>query len=182
MWRKIPALLLLTCVSPIFAQVDPSDRRKAQQDADDRKWAQKTGLPLTEVQAIRAAAGILPTNFARIMNLDVTSLKERKHILLVEGAPCIRLHVIKRGATGFTEVWSLGELPRPAWKIGAPANRSARGICPQAPRPASAHATPDGRIVLEVPILLDPFERTRPVETYTFTWDGGTYILADGER
>jgi hypothetical protein len=181
MWRKMSGILLLACLGPTFAQVNPSDRVKAQHDADDQKWAQKAGLPVSEVQAIRIAAGVYgPTNFSRIVNLDASSLKQRNHILFVEG-PCIKLHVIERGANGFTEVWSLSELPRPAWKIGA-TNRPARGICPQAPRLPSAHATADGRIVLEVPILLDPFERTRPVDTYFFTWDGAKYVLEDSER
>lgn len=182
MWRKTSGLLLLTCWSPLFAQVNPADRRKAQGDADDQKWAQKTGLSVTDIQAIRIAAGVSGlTNFSRIVNLDAISLKQRDQILFVEG-PCIKLHVIERGATGFTEVWSLSELPRPAWKISAPASGPGRGICPQAPRPPSAHATADGRIVLEVPLLLDPFERTLPVDTYSFTWDGHKYVLADSER
>lgn len=64
MWRKTSGLLPLMCLIPIFAQVNPTDRLKAQHDADDRKWAQKTGLPVSEVQAIRIAAGVSGlTNF-----------------------------------------------------------------------------------------------------------------------
>ena len=182
MWRKTSGLLPLMCLIPIFAQVNLTDRLKAQHDADDRKWAQKTGLPVSEVQAIRIAAGVSGlTNFSLIVNLDAISLKERNHILMVEG-PCIKLHVIEREANGFTEVWSLSELPHPAWKIGAAASGPGRGICAQAPRPPSAHATADGRIVLEVPLLFDPFERTLPVDTYSFTWDGHKYVPADSER
>jgi hypothetical protein len=181
MWRTTSGLLLLTCLTPVYAQVNPTDRFKAQREADNRKWAQKTGLPVSEVQAIRIAAGVSGlTNFSRIVNLDAVSLKQRNHILFVEG-PCIKLHVIERGANGFTEVWSLSELPRPAWKIGATSGPG-RGICPQAPRAPSAHATTDGQIVLEVPVLLDPFERTRPADTYTFTWDGHKYVWEDSER
>jgi hypothetical protein len=182
MGLKTLGLLLLTCLSPASAQVNPTDRFKAQHDAEDRKWAQKTDLPVSEVRAIRIAAGISDdTSGSRIANIDASSLKPRNHILLVEGA-CVKLHVIERGAGGFTDVWSLSELPRPAWKIGAAASRPASGICPQAPRPVTAHATADGRIVLEVPVLLDAFQRTIPVDTYAFTWDGAQYILVDGER
>jgi hypothetical protein len=177
---KTLGLLLLTCVAPALAQVNSDDRFKAQHDAEDRKWVEKIGLPASEIRAIRIAAGISDNaTGSRISNIDANSLKRRNHILLVEG-PCVKLHVIERGAGGFTEVWSLTELPHPAWKVGA-ASRG-RGICPRAPRPPSVHATADGQIILEVPILLDPFERTRPVDTYTFTWDGSKYILVDGER
>jgi hypothetical protein len=182
MWRKALELLLLACFSPAFAQVYSADGIKAQHEDEDRKWAQKTGLLVGEVRAIRIAAGISDdTKGSRISNIDAISLKRRNHILLVEG-PCVKLHVIERGGSGFTEVWSLSELPRPAWKSGPAATRPSRGICTQAPRPPSAHATVDGRIVLEVPILLDPFERTLPVDTYFFTWDGSKYVLADSEH
>jgi hypothetical protein len=182
MWHKALILLLLACLSPAFAQVYSADGIKAQHDAEDRKWAQKTDLPVSEVRAIRIAAGISDdAKGSRISNLDAISLKRRNHILLVEG-PCLKLHVIERGGNGFTEVWSLSELPNPAWKPGPAATHPGRGICMQAPRPPSAHATADGEIVLEVPILLDPFERTLPVDTYSFTWDGHKYVLADSER
>lgn len=182
MWRKALELLLLTCLSPAFAQVYLTDGIKAQHDAEDRKWAQKTDLPGSEVRAIRIAAGISDdAKGTRISNVDAISLKRRNHILLVEG-PCVKLHVIERGANGFTEVWSLSDLPAPAWKPGSAASRPGRGICPQAPRPPTAHATVDGRIVLAVPILMDPFERTLPVDTYSFTWDGSKYVLVNGER
>jgi hypothetical protein len=181
MSHKTPGILLLACLSPLLAQETSGDRFKAQHDIEDRKWAEKTGLPVNEIRAIRIAAGISDdAPGLRIANLDAKSLKQRNHILLVEG-PCVKLHVIERGAGGLTEVWSLNELPRPAWKI-AQASRPGRGICSQSPRAPSAHATADGQIVLEVPFLLDPFQRTLPVDTYTFRWDGNTYIVVDGER
>jgi hypothetical protein len=171
-------LLLLAFLSPVIAQVDSRDRVNGQHDIDDRKWAQKSGLPVSEVQAIRSAAGIThDTPGSRIMTIDAVSLKQRNHVLLVEG-PCVKLHVIERRSHGFAEVWSLSALPDPPWKPGARASRPGRGICPQAPRPPNAHATADGRIVLEVPILLDAFQRTLPADTYSFAWDGSRYVLA----
>jgi len=174
--------LVLTSMGAIFAQMNTADRLKAQHDREDQLWAQKSGLPVSEVRAIRSVAGLSDaTEGSRIVNIDANSLKRRNHILLVEG-PCVKLHVVERGADGFTEVWSLSETPGPSWSIGATANRPGRGICPQAPRPPSAHGTPDGRIVLEVPILLDPFERTLPVNIYSFAWDGTKYKISDDER
>jgi hypothetical protein len=35
---------------------------------------------------------------------------------------------------------------------------------------------------LEVPILLDAFEKTLPVDTYTFAWTGAKYVLVNDER
>jgi hypothetical protein len=175
-------LLLLAFLSPVIAQVDSGDGFKAQRVVEDRKWAQKTGLLVSEVQAIRIAAGISDEKSgSRITNIDATSLKQRNHILLVEG-PCVKLHVLERRGNDFAEVWSLGALPNPSWKPDAPANRPNRGICPQAPRPPNAQATADGRIVLDVPILLDAFQRTLPVDTYTFAWDGAKYVLMNDER
>jgi hypothetical protein len=180
MSRKILGLLLIAFASPLAAQVNSADRVKAQYDAY-RKWAEKTGLSVSDVQAIRIAAGVPDDSIGlRIANIDAISLKQRNHILVVEG-PCVKLHVIERGASGFTEVWSLRELPRPAWKAETP-GRPGRGICPQAPRPPSAHATVDGRIVLEVPILLDAFQRTLPADIYSFAWDGAKYVLMNEER
>lgn len=181
MSRKMLGFLLLACLSPVIAQVDSDNRFKVQHDAEDRKWAQKTGLPLSEVRAIRIAAGISDdTQGSRIANIDAISLKGRNHILLVEGL-CVKLHVIERRDNGFAEVWSLSALPSPAWKPEA-GNHPGRGICPQAPRPPSVHATADGRIVLEVPIMRDAFQRTLPAETYTFAWDGAKYALVNDER
>jgi hypothetical protein len=182
MRRKALRLFLLLCCSPLFAQVNLSGSGKAQHEVVDRKWAQKTGLPVNEVQAVRIAAGISDdSRGSSIANIDAISLKQRNHILLVEG-PCVRLHVIERHADSFTEAWSLTQLPSPAWKPDVAGSRSSRGICPLAPRPPSAHATADGRIVLEVPILMDAFQRTLPVNTYIFAWGGSKYVLVNDER
>jgi hypothetical protein len=181
MSRKVLGLLL-AFLTPALAQVDSSDRAKGPHDLEDRKWAQKTGLPVSDVRAILVAAAISHDSIgSRITNIDAISLAQRHHILVVEG-PCVKLHVIERGADGFTEVWSLNRIPSPAWKPDLAANRPGRGICAQAPRPPSAHATADGRIVLEVPILQDAFVRTLPIDSYTFAWDGAKYVLMNDER
>lgn len=179
---KTLVVFLLASCSPKFAQVNLAGGGKAQHEVEDRKWAQTTGLPVKEVQAIRIAAGISDdSRGSRIANIDAISLKQRNHILLVEG-PCVKVHVIERRADGFTEVWSLKQLPSPAWKPDVAASRSSCGIYPQAPRPPSAHAAADGRIVLEVTVLMDAFQRTLPVDTYSFAWDGAKYVLVNDER
>ena len=120
-------------------------------------------------------AGITDTTEnALILSIDAKSLANRRQILLTEAGNgrCLRLHVMARKAEGFEEVWSLDELP----------DHPGRGICAQAPRSPSAYATPDGRIVLEVPVRFDAFERSVPVNSYSFTWDGSTYKPAgDGQ-
>jgi len=124
------------------------------------------------------------TGGAVIKNIDANSLKQNNHILLVEagGGHCMRLHVFEHTPTAFKEVWSLGAIPRWSWSITEAGKGSAEGICRQGPREPSAQATPDGRIVVEVPVLLDPSQRTMPVNTYSFNWDGNKYVLQDEDR
>lgn len=182
---KMCGLILLTCMSVTLAQTNSADRVKAQRDREDRLWAQKSGLPASDVRTIRLLVGVSDTMFgSRILNIDAESLKQRKHILVVAGGACVKVHVLQRGANGFVEVWSLDETPprNLFWSTSETAGHPGRGICPQSPQPASAHATPDGRILLEVPILVDPFQRTLPVSTYSFRWDGSKYELADEDR
>jgi len=163
----------------VYAQTDRTALVKAQRDREDQHWAQTSGLSVSDIQALRQIAGISdPAIGSRILVLDASTLKQRNHILFAEMGTghCMRVHVIERNSTGFTEVWSLNEAPRPLW---LPASRSGNGICSQAPKAPSAHATADGRIVVEVPILSDPFLRTLPVSTYWFTWNGAKYELVE---
>ena len=78
------AFLLLLCAAALNAQTTPP--RIPMRDIDDQHWAQKTGLPIADIRAIRIAAGE-PDNAAftpRILNLDVDTLKQRNHILFVD--------------------------------------------------------------------------------------------------
>jgi len=124
------------------------------------------------------AAGILDTTLGvAIANLDAVSLKHN-HILVVERqGSCIRLHVVERIEKEFKEVWSLTGLKDRGWKMDEISDHPGPGICSQAPREPSGRATPDGRIVVEVPMLSDAFQRSTTAETYTFTWDGTRYAL-----
>jgi len=185
MASRIGIIALVMGIGAAHAQTDADARVKSQHDREDQFWAQKSGLPVSDVRAIRLTADISDTTSgAGILNIDASTLKQRNHILFAEAGNghCMSLHVLERNATGFSEVWSLTEVPRPLWLPGKMGNRPGGGICSQAPKAPAAHATPDGRIVLEVPILSDPFLRTLPVSTYSFTWNGTTFELLGEER
>jgi hypothetical protein len=180
-------MALLTAVGAADAQTDTAagNSVKAQHDLEDQLWARKSGLSVGDVRAIRLIGGISDTTWgAGILNIDASSLKPRNHILFAEAGNghCMRLHILERNASGFTEIWSLNEMPGPIWSHGKMANRPGAGICSQAPKAPHGHATPDGRIVLEVPILADPFLRTLPVSTYSFAWNGSKYEIVDDDR
>jgi hypothetical protein len=151
-------------------------------DSEDQHWATKTGLDAGDVRAIRMAAGVSDSSYSRILNIDANTLQHGRHILFVEGQPCVNLHVLERLANGFVEVWSLSALPRPISGVPPTTLGKQRGICPLAPLLPRARATTEDQIVLEVPVLLDPFQRTLPPYTYVFAWDGSRYALLENEQ
>jgi hypothetical protein len=146
----------------------------------DPTWAEKTGLPVSEVRAMRLAAGISDSSRnARIGKIDTTSLRQRNQILVVEGL-CGSLHVLERQAEGFREVWSLTKLPTlPGWTSTSRAVNSEQPTCMMG---AKVSVTTDMRIVVEVPVRLDPFERSVPMSRFAFAWDGSQYKLVDEAR
>jgi len=180
--RKICLIALSAYAATLSAQQDRETYLKAHHDTEDQHWAAVTRLPKAEVRTIRMAAGITDvTDLSRISNLDAASLKQRNHLLLVErNGSCIRLHVIERNGANFKEVWLLSGMRDRGWTIEELSERPGPGICTSAPRPPSAHATPDGRIVVEVPTQSDGFQRSFPVTTYSFHWDGAKYVRQDG--
>jgi len=155
---------------------------KAMRDRQDQRWADKSGLTVSEVRAIRILAGITDAiDGAAVQLIDAKSLRQRNHILLAEAGNghCMRVHVFERTGSIFQEVWSLTGLPPRDWPIGAEAKPSGPGICPQGPRPPNVQATPEGRIIVEVPVLFDPFQRSMPANTFSFEWDGSKYVLVE---
>jgi hypothetical protein len=182
MFLKMHCIALLAFAGVGFAQPDAGSFLKQRHDREDQSWALKNGLAVTDVRGMRILAGISDVTFSWIINLDANSLKNN-HVLLVERAGmCVKLHVFEHTPTDFREVWSISEMPGRTWIPNEIATGPGRGICSQAPRSPSTHATPDGRIVLEVPLLLDPWERTLPTSTYSFAWDGKKYALVDEGR
>ncbi len=175
----IGGVTVLLCVGAAFAQHNSTDIMQAQHDREDQQWAHKSGLTVSEVRAIRIFAGITDSsNNYVIRNIDAESLKARHHILLVEGA-CTRVHVLEPSGDSFREVWTLNAVPDRIW--GVTENPKSPGIC-QKGQSADAHGTPDGRIVLEVRVRNDPFQRSIPVDTYTFQWNGSQYELINREQ
>jgi hypothetical protein len=180
MLTRICILALLAATAA--AQTDRDTFLKAQRDREDQHWAQTSGLSVSDIQTLRQFAGISELDHgSRIIALDAASLKQRNHILFAEmgNGHCMRVHVFERATSGLKEVWSLNEVPRHSW---SPPRRSGTGTCSQAAKGPAAHATPDGRIVVEVPTLSDPFVRNLPVSTYSFTWTGATYELVDDDQ
>jgi hypothetical protein len=162
---------LLACVDTAFAQ--PAARR----DREDQNLAIQTRLPISDIRAIRLAAGIADDAVGvRVSQIDALTLKQRKQILLVENqSQCIRLHVIERGKSGFKEIWYRSGLRDLGWKMEEIDAHPGPGICSQAPRAPSVRATDAGRIVVEIPMLSDAFQRTPTAETYTFNvWSDKT--------
>jgi hypothetical protein len=179
--RHVFALAAIAYVA--FAQTDAHSYLKLRHDREDQSWALKSGLAVTDVREMRVMAGISDVTFASVVNLDANSLRNNNHVLLVERAgSCVKLHVFEHTPTDFKEVWSISEAPGRTEVPNEIAAGLGRGICSQGPRPPSAHATADGRVVLEVPFLLDPWERNLPTSTYSFAWDGKKYALVSENR
>jgi hypothetical protein len=183
MMNKICGLALITCIATAFAQTYRVGSKELH-DLEDQRWARKSGLPASDIRAIRILAGLGDTIGGVIINIDADSLKVRNHILLVEvhNGFCTRVHVLERGAAGFHEIWSLTDVPGRIWGVSESPSAPGRGICGQTGMSANAHGTPDGRIVVEVRVHSDPFQRIIPVDTYSFTWNGSKYELVDGEH
>ena len=169
--HKAYAYLVLCTLSFSFGQsVESTANAKARNDTRDRHWAITTRLSLETIHQLRIIAGV--SEDAIIANLDRKNLSGRNHVLLVEVASgkgyCLRLHVLQVLSESATQVWALSELPD-----------NSEGICRQGPVNPSAHATPDGRIIVDVPVYSEPFQRTLPIRTYTYAWDGGRYHLVN---
>jgi hypothetical protein len=167
---------VFVCSAVLFAQPGPM----RSQDDQDSSLAEKSGLFVTEIRAIRMALGISDPAVHRFLSIDPDSLKDNGHILVVETVRgCLQIHVVERA--NFQEVWSLTDVPNRTYALDHD-TRSKGGICPQAPIPPKASGTKDGRIVLEVPVLFDPGQRYIAPYKYTFRWDGKEYKREDGEQ
>ena len=160
---------------------DRAAQIKAFHERNDQEWAQKSGLPASQVRVLRMAAGIEDsTDGRRIVQLDAGSLKSRHQILLVEGY-CLKLHVLESRGDGFQDLVAQ-RIPRAIvedrgrHRTGRSAHLLASARSAQRPRYRRWPHRPRS------PVMLDPFERSIPVRRYTYAWDGGAYRLADEAR
>jgi hypothetical protein len=131
----------------------------------DQTWAARSGLEPGDIAAIRKLTGVPAPEFT-ILTLDTKSLRERNQVVLVESGNghCQRPHVLTKSAeTGWRELWIH---PDP------------RGLCAHAPVPPTIRVV-EGRIVIEIPIMKDPFIRAIPREVQTWTWNGTTYTRSE---
>jgi len=161
-----------------------SDLRQRMRESEDKKWAAKSGLSVADVSALRTMAGIAnDAPDGRIGSIDAASLASRGHILLTEAGNghCMRVHVFAREKEGFREVWLLSETPQPTGSRSVGATRPGGGICSQAPRQPSARVAEDGSILVEVPVMSDPFQRSVPVAVFPYEWNGKTYALSSSK-
>lgn len=146
----------------------------AMQEQSDRHWATVTRLPIEQVREIRIAAGVSDDSAPPIKGLDTTMLSKRDQVLVVAPGHQACLSVLQRNANGYTQVWAPAEVPR------SKGNNEAIGgggrICGQF---SSARFDQDGLVVIEMPVNNYPFQRSVPVRTYRYRWDGHTYNLIE---
>ena len=138
------------------------------QPPNDDSLARKSGLSVRDIKVLRMNLGISESDsHQRIVAVDADSLKSNGHILVVEvmfpGA-CIQLHVVER--LKLTEVWTLSKVPTRSWLLDEDDSDAKKGICPQASMLPRAFGTSDHRIVLELPVRSDPFQRSIPSYTH----------------
>jgi hypothetical protein len=135
----------------------------------------QTALTQPETQALLKTLGIpddTPRAHQRIVSIDANSLKPNGHILVVElKNACLVIHVMKQTDSAFAEIGTIDKITRAGFVTDEQEAICSRG----APGPR-VHATEDGRIVVEVPVPIDPGQRTFPSRTYSFAWNGQAYL------
>ena len=172
--RIYTAGLWFCCFTAVLAQTS-EQLRDEQERRWDQHWATITRLPVAEIEELRVAAGIPNGSYSRIESLDTQTLNKRNQILLTEGiGSCLKLHVLTDTARGYSQVWMLGEVPKYTVLGGLGGKEK---ICSDAPAKPAVHATPDGMIVIEIPVNNYPGQRSFPVRRYWYEWSGQTYQI-----
>jgi hypothetical protein len=173
----IKALILcgtfLVCASSVDAQPQPQGWA-ARLEEDDRTWARRSGLSVTEVRRLRLVAGVTNDNNAYIDHLDVRGLRARNHILLVTAAGnghCLELYVFRRRGSSFQRLWSVSGMPEGA------------GFCRGSPRNPEAYVTRDAKIRVKIDYAdYEALLANVETEYFTYVWNGRTYRLASRRR
>lgn len=163
----LSALLILCGYAADRAAAQDFAARHRQEDA---AWAQKSGLSPATVRKLRLIAGVTDDTAERIVNLDASSFRARRHILLVSAGGnghCLDLHVIARRRNSYRVVWSASEMPTGA------------GFCRESPENPEAYAADGSRVEIKIPVY--DYERNAPEATrlLTYRWNGKTYKLAE---
>src|SRR5208283_3256288 len=107
------ALFVLSTAAASFAQ-----DWKHVHKADEAKWAKETGLDPTVIHKMWRMASQFADekeDDSRIASVDITSLADRHHVLLVTYAGennCLTLTVLRQySATSFAKLWSADQTP-----------------------------------------------------------------------
>lgn len=161
-------VLSFTCTRVIaqgFAADWPAAHKK-----DVSKWAAKTGLSfksvdnLTEVATAEEAKEAGEGDFwYAIENVDATTLRQQKHILLSTWAAgtghCMTLYILKRNGSQFQKVWQSQENLCTESILGA----------------AKSQARSDGRVIVRLRKHSPDFDHILNVEII-YKWNGATYV------
>ena len=174
-FAKTLALSLVFAIVPprVTAQNPPTFDWKAFHRADDRSWAQRTGLSPQEIRQLRLADGIAddePSN--PLDTIDARTLP-RKRILLVTAAGsghCLTVNVFSPNGGRFQRLWSASEMPDGA------------GFChPSVCRNAMAFASKGNRVEVAIPVNLEGAPMGMCDENIVLTYEGKgkTYALVE---
>lgn len=171
---------LLTSIGPGFAQIDQSvEIVRLRHQREDQALAHRNGLTPEFIRQARIAAGISDVTNA-IETFDAKSFSQRHQILVVAFANtprhCISVHVLEEKAGALTEIWSLKRLKSSTKYVDL-----SEGICRQGPVNPSASATPDGNVVVRVPVVFDPSQRNAVELKYNYLWDGSSFVAQESQ-
>lgn len=167
MFRAIFICSLLVLRAAAYGQGTlPEDVWVARHRREDREWARKNGLSLSEARRLRLMAGVPDDSADYVDTVDASSLRRRGQVLVVSAGGnghCLCLHVFSRRGGRLKRVWSAEGAPDGA------------GFCRASPTNPSAYVNARKDIVVKIPV----FDYKRRVnigsDLYTFKWNGRTY-------
>lgn len=135
--------------------------------------AQRTEPDKTTIQALKRAAGIADAEGVSVEVIDAKTFLARSEILLVsaEGnGHCLTIHVLRKVANTYIEIWSASESPQGA------------GFCQMSPDVPTACARAPDRIVVRIPVFDYPNCRILPDIVFEYKHHGKVIRYTDGSR
>jgi hypothetical protein len=172
-------ILLASCGSKPTAVCTNPQRQSSPMTTrrTDQEWAEMSGLSPGEVRRLRRLADVPDgSTDLYIANLDATNLASRRHILVVNSDSANRCRapfVFERNGQDFRLVLP-EKLPHETYYCYE--TRS---------EPPSIWATPDGKILVEIPFMRCSEACNGCVadsRIYRYEWNGVTYQNFEGER